>query len=44
MNCRRLAHEWTELKEGKLPFWRRTGLRAIYLVPRTVGVNVSYKF
>ena len=27
MNCRRLAHDWTELKEGNLPFWRRAGLR-----------------
>ena len=23
MNCRRVAHDWTELKEGDLPFWRR---------------------
>jgi len=27
MNCRRVAHDWTELKEGDLPFWRRTFLR-----------------
>lgn len=27
MNCRRVAHGWTELKEGDLPFWRRTFLR-----------------
>lgn len=28
MNCRRVAHDWTELEEGELPFWRRLGLRA----------------
>ena len=27
MNCRRVSHDWTELKEEKLPFWRRTWLR-----------------
>lgn len=27
MNCRRLAHDWTELNEGKLPLFRRAGLR-----------------
>jgi len=27
MNCRSVAHDWTELNEGNLPFWRRAGLR-----------------
>lgn len=27
MNCRSVAHDWTELEEGDLPFWRRLGLR-----------------
>ncbi len=28
MNCRRVAHDLTELEEGNLPFLRKLGLRA----------------
>ena len=30
--------------QGTSAVGRRTGLRAIYLVPRTIGVNASYRF